>query len=487
MDENVKLQKQITEAKYLNQENTYRYRPIMRFCYNKYEQAEYWLYKEDVFDGVKDLIKNYTMEECERDLDFLVTNFSLTKMQDTKNINSLEEFKLQNFRYQMTDYAVAIERLTIELEEMEVKVSSLEPRLFERIYLMIKKLRETYELDEQTTYDSFVDLTNDFKNLNEQYQDFLKKFHEAKTEELLQSEVFLQYKNSMINYINNFISSYIKYDTLIKEELQNIDEDKTNYLMDMLISHQKKAPKTLAEFDYDKLRKVNYGKWNSIRRWFINNDTKSEGERLLEATENVIEKIYKYAASLIELHGNMINRKEEYKYICKLFDKQATLKDAQKLSGSVFGIIKVKHLKGISNSNTDSLVNSYNIVPTTIEINTTNKDYKIKSERSPIIDKTFEKEEIIKKKIEQEQKRKEVILSFIKKGEIRLENDVHLDMTRRRYALKLIEKYKKSKIKETEFGYFYTVEDLVGKCRIISEDGIFEMNSKRILIDIPKM
>ena len=106
---------------------------------------------------------------------------------------------------------------------------------------------------------------------------------------------------------------------------------------------------------------------------------------------------------------------------------------------------------------------------------------------SNVIDKTFEKEEIIKKKIEQEQKRKEVILSFIKKGEIRLENDVHLDMTRRRYALKLIEKYKKSKIKETEFGYFYTVEDLVGKCRIISEDGIFEMNSKRILIDIPKM
>lgn len=33
----------------------------------------------------------------------------------------------------MTDRAVIIERMTIDLEELEVKISTLEPRLFERI------------------------------------------------------------------------------------------------------------------------------------------------------------------------------------------------------------------------------------------------------------------------------------------------------------------------------------------------------------------
>ena len=40
-----KLTKQITETAYLSTENTNRYRPIMRFFYRKYEQAENWLYK----------------------------------------------------------------------------------------------------------------------------------------------------------------------------------------------------------------------------------------------------------------------------------------------------------------------------------------------------------------------------------------------------------------------------------------------------------
>lgn len=41
MDEYIKLQKPLKETKYLSQENIYRYRPIMRFFFNKYEQADY--------------------------------------------------------------------------------------------------------------------------------------------------------------------------------------------------------------------------------------------------------------------------------------------------------------------------------------------------------------------------------------------------------------------------------------------------------------
>ena len=100
MDNIEVLQKVITEAKYLAQENSYRYRPIMRFFYHKYEQAENWLYKEDVYDELKDKIPNYTIEELERDLDFLVDNMSLTTVQDSRNANSIEEFNLKRLRYQ---------------------------------------------------------------------------------------------------------------------------------------------------------------------------------------------------------------------------------------------------------------------------------------------------------------------------------------------------------------------------------------------------
>lgn len=484
MEENIILEP-VNEVKYLVQENTPRYRIIMKFLFNKYEETEYWLYKEEIYSEVKKIIDDYTEEECDRDLEFLLSNGSLTKLQDTQNINTINDFKFHNFRYQLTDKAVIIERMTIELEEIEVKVASLEPRLFERIKDSIKRLTDIYSLDENKIYELWIDMNNDFKNLNEHYQDFLKKFHEAKTEELLQSEAFLEFKSSVINYINDFIDSYIRNSTSIKNCLIEIDDKKVDYLMDKLISHQKKAPKISPEFDYDKLRKVNYGKWKSLRKWFISSNTQSEGERLLEATQNVIQKIYKYASSLIELHGNMINRKEEYKYICHLFDNLETVKEAHELSSSIFGIINTNHYKMSSMLNSDSLVKSYEVPPIEVIINTTNKDYKVKTGVSQIIDKSIEKENILREAKIKEELRKAKIYNLIKSGKIMLENGIKLDEVERKYVLDLIDKSNNKINKESEFGYsYYITNESKNKCNIISPDGIFELNSRTIVIEV---
>lgn len=42
------------EAKYLNVENTDRYRPIIRLFYLKYEKLKYWMYQEEVFAELKE-------------------------------------------------------------------------------------------------------------------------------------------------------------------------------------------------------------------------------------------------------------------------------------------------------------------------------------------------------------------------------------------------------------------------------------------------
>ena len=68
------LTKQITETSYLTTENTKRYRPILRYFYEQYEKINYMLYKEDVWNYLKDKpnFENYTLETCENDLTALV-------------------------------------------------------------------------------------------------------------------------------------------------------------------------------------------------------------------------------------------------------------------------------------------------------------------------------------------------------------------------------------------------------------------------------
>ncbi len=477
-----KLVKPITETAYLNTENTNRYRPIMRFFYHKYEQAENWLYKEDVYNELKDQIEGYTIDECARDLDFLVEKMSLTTVQDTENAQTLEKFKFKNYRYQMTDYAIEIERMTIRLEEMEVKVASLEPRLFERIKLRLEQLLEVKKLSEQEIYELWTDLMQDFTNLNQSYQDFLKKFSEPKTEELMQSHLFIQHKNSLVHYLRNFIKEYISSSSEIAKILKKQTQEDTEFLMDSLISHQRKAPKIRSDFDYDYLRVVNNGKWNSLRKWFVADSDICEGDRLLNATNNIISKITKYASNLIELHGNMINRKEEYKYICHLFDNLTSLNDAHTLAGTILGVQTVRHFKGTTKLNSDSIVPTLDVNPTMIKIEPMKKTLKYETSRLPIVDKTKEKEEIFRQAQKEEERKKQILNSLIKKGHIDLTGEVSLTSEERAYILALLAKAHNGVTKDPVFGLDYSIKETNDKCKIISEDGTFYMDGMYIKI-----
>lgn len=475
-----KLTKQISETKYLSTENSYRYRPIMRCFYHHYERLEYWLYKEDIYDELKNnaIFDGYTLEECERDLETLVSWLSLSKMQDTKNAASIEEFKNKKFRYQLTEYATEIERLTISLEEMEIKTSSLEPKLFDRIRISLSKLEDISSLTPEEINDIWNSLNDDFTKLNQNYQDFLKKFNEPKSEELLQSVLFLQFKSEILKYLKDFIKGYQKNVHYIKDSISKVSNEAIEGFLDKLNSHHKKTPMLSKDFDFDHFKEVNRGKIINIFKWFIGTPSSlSEGEKLMTTTDSIIVKITKYASSLVELHGNMTNRKEEYKHLCKLFDKLDNIEEAHKYASVIFGIENVRHYTGNSTLNTDAIINTYDIPPIEILLSSRTKARKEKVLVSPIVDKTLEKARLLAQyRLEQEQN-KQILKSLIKDKKITLTGEINLTKVERRYIQKLLAS---TSSKETEFGLSYTNRKKDGKCKIISEDGIFVMDSCEI-------
>lgn len=475
-----KLTKQISETKYLSTENSYRYRPIMRCFYNHYERLEYWLYKEDIYNELKgnDIFNGYTLEECERDLETLVSWFSLAKMQDTKNATSIEEFKNKKFRYQLTEYATEIERLTIVLEEMEIKTASLEPKLFDRIRIAFSNFENIKNLNEEDINELWDNLNDDFTKLNQNYQDFLKKFNEPKSEELLQSHLFLQFKNEIIKYLKEFIRGYQKNVHYIRASISKITNDDIEEFLNKLNSHYKKTPIIGKDFDFNHFKEVNYGKILSIFKWFNGtSSSQSEGEKLMSTTDNIIVKITKYANSLVELHGNMTNRREEYKHLCKLFDKISNIDEANMYSSVIFGIENVKHFVGNSTLNTDAIINTYDIPPIEIVLSSRTKTRKEKIQIAPIMDKSLEKQKQLKEYRKSQEENKRILRNLIKDKKIVLSDEIKLLKIERRYIQKLLAS---SNNKETEFGLTYTTVKKDGKCKIVSEDGTFYMNAIEI-------
>ena len=476
-----KLTKQIFETKYLNTENSWRYRPIMRIFYIHYEKLEYWLYKEDIYKELKDnkLFNDYTLEECERDLETLTDWYSLSKMQDTKNATSIEEFKNKKFRYQLTEYATEIERLMISLEEMEIKTASLEPKLFDRLRITISKLENIDSLSLEDINDIWNDLGDDFTKLNENYQDFLKKFNEPKSEELLQSELFLQFKSEIVKYLKDFIKGYQNNIYQIRNVIGKISTNQIDLFLSKLTEFYKSKPMLNQNFNFDRFREINLGKITNIFKWFIGSEQSiSEGDKLMDTTNNIIAKITKYANSLIELHGNMTNRREEYKYLCKIFDKLNNIEEAHRYAATIFGISNVRHFIGNSNINTDTIVETYNVPPIEIVLSSRSKAKKEKVNISPIKDKSAEKLKILDEYRKMQEENRNVLKKLIKNKKIVLDGDMKLSQVERRYIQSLLSS--SASKKETEFGLSYNIYKTEGKCKISSPDGVFYMNSLTI-------
>ena len=131
MKVNEKLVKPVREAKYLDVENTDRYRSIARLFYLNYEKLKYWMYQEEVYEELTEdpYFADYTMEQCQQDLETLTGWGNLATIQDTKRVSTIEEFKNKKFRFQLTETTVEIERMVVRLENLFIEGASLEPTL----------------------------------------------------------------------------------------------------------------------------------------------------------------------------------------------------------------------------------------------------------------------------------------------------------------------------------------------------------------------
>ena len=104
----------IHETSYLSAPDAPVYRKIMRCFYREYEKMHFQMYKEDVFQLLRqdDAFADYQMEQLVADLEALVRWKNLTRIQDPGKVYTIADYKNKQYRYTMSEYAVEIERLT---------------------------------------------------------------------------------------------------------------------------------------------------------------------------------------------------------------------------------------------------------------------------------------------------------------------------------------------------------------------------------------
>ncbi|WP_139904772.1 TIGR02677 family protein [Clostridium thermarum] len=482
------ITKTIEESKYLSTENTWRYRTIIRTIYRHYEKMKYWLYKEDIYAALKSYedFTDYTIDNLKSDLDTLVNWKNLNAMADTAKVNTIEEFKNREFRYQLSTVTIEIERMLITLENMQIENNAtLEGSLVERFRSLLEKSGSMSDEEDKKVFEWWRDLNSSFKELNRNYQDYISKFYSPRNDELMKTTEFLVFKEGFIKYLREFIRVLQINTFAIREIFEEVTKDKIEELVARAFNYEKKIQSLDLIMDEREYKELNLGRFHSMEEWFMSfNGREALVDQLINNTNEVIRRITRYAAQIADKKNNNANRKEEYRTLAKLFNACKDIKEAHMLSSMVFGSFAVLKVTAEEHRDTESINSSiYEETPKNIIIKPRVRTYREKVVKNPIVNKGEKKAEKLKLLLEKRYNEEEIIRKYMVEDSIDLGTLPNLPAKDRLLILKLLTKgrSKKRLWNKGEFGMEYKVELLDGEpIKLYCEDGVLTMPHYRI-------
>lgn len=474
----------IHETSYLSAPDVAVYRKIMRLFYREYEKMHFQLYKEEIFEMIRrdGEFDEYSLEKLEADLDALVKWKNLTPIQDPGRVYTIADYKNKQYRYTMSEYAVEIERLTVKLENIFLESGNLSTNFFVRLEKSLEdaEAMEYAELKEVNEWWSL--LQEDFKRLNQNYQDYLRDFYSGKTNHLMKSVEFVIHKDKFIKYLNEFVQELQhrsrRLEQVLLKNLPLIEE----VILEKVVQSELDIPHALLEIHGNvepSIRENVTGKWNSLKNFFLDSPAhECECKKILRITNDVIRSIIQNAALIVQIQNWGISRKDDYRKFLELFMKCEDLEEAHKLCAHVFGVQRIQHFKTNVPREEDAINKSVYDEPAEFLLKPHSRTYREKRDRKGFADKSLEKRLQRESYLRRAERQKEIVMKYIKDGKV-VFSEIHeiISEDTRNVFLQWIAQANMSSQKQgrTEYGQEYRLVQNEGTCVMQCEDGALTM------------
>ena len=476
----------IPETAYLGTDNTPRYRAIMRTFYLESEKMHYQLDKQEIFAFLQaeQQLYDYTFDQLEQDLNALCAWRNLVPIQDPRKPATIEEYKNKQYRYFMSPAAVEVERMTIAIEELNLQTTVQSAQLFLHILNKANEL-QTLDMNDSTALLAWWDdLQQDFTQLTQNYQDYLRDFYSSHAEHILRTQEFLLHKDQVLHYLRDFVLELQRHSEKIRNHLLKVQPEKIHKLLEGVLAAQLEAGQgrliERGENYEQELEKRIYGRWDTFYRWFVPvAGGQSESQRVMAVTNDIIQRILMNAELLIQAHSGGANRKSEYKKFLELFAQCATLEDAHILSAMVFGAQTTYHLSGIAAEETYTAASCYDEPPFLYPLRNRQRPG-----RAPRVKNLFEDKSMVKaaqraEYLHQKEEERKRLQHFIDKGHLDfslLAETVTPDVRRSFLGWITAANASESKTARTEYGQRYILKRQPGKtCVLHCTDGDLTM------------
>lgn len=483
------LMKKLIEASYLTADNAAEYRTILRYFYLQHERMRDFIAPEEVLEYVRTFpyYQQYDEEQLMAQFASLVKWGNLKARQDMTNAKTIEEYKKKRFRYQPTPYTIEIERMVSMLEKKsgESFGGSLEKSQFDRLLEGIHQLDEQLQKDLPKSPESYMRLWEDilqyFQTIRTSTADYIAYINSEQTDQRMQSEAFLVYKNQFTVYLRDFIVSLQKTSLQISDHLEQLNQVRVALFFDRLVEHRKQIPRLeeISEEIIMEWYQEFHDFWRVVRAWFIGTENQpSELEMLQVQTNEMIRRITRSVQRMTERHHSHHSRKKDYLHLAKMFSESHSMEEAHKLSSIVFGAMTIRHLKVAEGTTENMYADIWEEVPVLLPIKPRVRTFREKTKPGAMTSNAEKKAALMQQHLTEKAQEHQLIMTLFKDDKLTLSKLGVVQPFVRKICLNWIGKamMNKEQIVKTDYGFTLKVTLHRDKLTVLhAEDGSMKM------------
>ncbi|MFB5198410.1 TIGR02677 family protein [Bacillus sp. AFS073361] len=475
--------KKIIEASYLTADSAAHYRTILRYFFHQHERMRDFIAPEELLEYMRSIpsFSDYQEEQLHQQLGQLVKWNNLISRQDMTNAKTIEEYKKKRFRYQCTPYTVEIERMVVQLEKMgDTFQGSLEKSQFDRLFQALTNLQHEVEHDLNKSAEEYMRMWEDvfryLQSIRTSTADYIAYINSEQTDQRMQTEAFIVYKNQFTTYLRDFILSLQKTSLQIQQILVELTSERLQPYFQKLIEHRSAIPRLedVSSSANDWLTEYEEY-WFSLRQWFLGSTIQqSELEVLQWQTNEMIRRMTRYVQRIGERQQHFRSRKKDYLQLSKWFSECKDIDEAHKLSAVVFGSMTIQHLQ-LEAATTENLhVDTWDEEPVELTIKPRTVRYREKTKPGSFISNEIKKKQQREQYLKEREQEKKLIEKYMNQGMITLSSLSKVEPFIRKLLLSWIGKSmaSKNRMVKTDYGLHVKVKlDYEKTITLKAEDG----------------
>lgn len=335
---------------HLTAPNVLLYRSVMRAFLVAKERFAVHLRPEDVYAGLPAAVRPGELEGVVGALDKLVEWGNLRADPDTGRVTAVEDFYRKRYIYQLTREGEAAEEALSAYDEALGRRGALQAVALHDIVTQLRALlvlAAEEAPDPAKTHLALDGLASRFGALADNARAFMGSLQRTIDLHDVGEEVFLAYKDQLIQYLERFIQDLITLGGRIARLILELEEGGSIEALLWAAAAREAADATPQEAAYAEQAAYERwaGRWAGLAAWFLSRDGRESQARLLRGRAlGAVPQLLAVVRSLNERRAGRSDRSADFRTLARWFAEAPDDDARHRLWRTAFGLYPARHL-----------------------------------------------------------------------------------------------------------------------------------------------